>query len=97
MKFDAKESINIDGTTRDVAYSWRVGNSKFVSSASVSHKFDELGCFPVKLTVKSNTNSKTDVKLMWVDVRNTLPELTSINVDLTNPEGDPLVVNVSAQ
>ena len=97
MKFDAKESINIDGTIRNLEYSWRVGNSKFASSTSVSHKFDELGCFPVKLTVKSNTNSKTDVKLMWVDVRNTLPELTSISVDLTNPDGDPLVVNVSAQ
>ena len=97
MKFDAKESINIDGTTKDLTYSWRVGNSKFSSSINVSHKFDELGCFPVKLTVKSNENWKTDTELLWMDVRNTLPELTSLNIDLTNPDGDPLVVNVSAQ
>ena len=97
LRFDAGESINIDGTTNKLGYSWKIGNTKYATTATVNHKFDELGCFPVKLTVKSEQNAKTSTELLWMDVRNLTPVLTSLDIDVTNPDGDPLVVSVKAQ
>ena len=54
IQFDGGESINIDGQSSWLEYSWKIGNGKFSTAPSVSHRFDEIGCFPVKLTVKSD-------------------------------------------
>lgn len=91
------ESINIDGEKRNLQYSWKIGNTKFSSSPTVSHRFDEIGCFPVKLTVKSNDNGSTDVREVMFDVRNALPTMTALDVKIEDLNADPVIVNVTAQ
>ncbi len=97
IRFDASDSINIDGSQTWLEYSWKIGPWKFANSANISHRFDEIGCFPIKLTVKSATNGKTDVTETMVDVRNLDPIMTSVSIDIENPEQDPLIVRVTAQ
>jgi hypothetical protein len=62
----------------------------------VSHKFDEIGCFPVKLTVKSDKNGATSSQAIMMSVKNVLPTLSSLKVQVEDPNADPLIVRVSA-
>lgn len=96
-KFDGSESINIDGKNAGLEYSWKVEQSKFSTATNVSHRFDEIGCFPIKLTVKSEQNGKTDSSEVMVDVRNVTPIMTALSIDIDDPELDPLIVRVSAE
>lgn len=96
IKFDAAESIDIDGDTAWLVYSWKIGNDKFSTAKSVTHKFDELGCFPVKLTVSSEKNGKTHTVMTYVKVKNLVPELGSMTMSMVDPNSDPVVVNVLA-
>lgn len=95
--FNGSESINVDGTPSRLSYTWKIGRSKFSSSQNVSHKFDEIGCFPVKLTVKSETNGATDAQEIMVQVRNLTPVLSSLKISEENSDADPLIVRVTAQ
>ncbi len=97
LKFDGSESINIDGENNGLEYSWKIGNGKFATSTSVSHRFDEIGCFPVKLTVKSDKNNKTSATEMMLDVRNVKPTMSSLRIQVEDPLADPLIVRVDAQ
>lgn len=97
IRFDAKESINIDGNTNGLEYSWRIGNNKFATTQSVNHRFDEIGCFPVVLTVRSTTNGRTDRKDAFVEVVNLPPTLTSLDIRVQDEFADPVVVEVTAQ
>ena len=96
INLKADRSINIDGTNQDLEYSWKIGQAKFVQGRSTTHKFDEIGCFPLKLTVKSSDNGATDVEETLVEVRNLLPTLSSLSVDVEDPEADPLIIRVTA-
>jgi len=96
ISFGAGESINIDGENSWLEYSWKIGVDKYSSATSLTHRFDELGCFPVKLTVKSDDNSKTHSSDIMIDVRNVVPQLSALSVDVTNPEEDPLIIDVQA-
>ena len=60
--FTASESIDITGENTGLDYSWKIGNSKYSTSSNVNHRFDEIGCFPVKLTVKSQKMEKRIVQ-----------------------------------
>jgi len=97
VKMDGSESINIDGESNGLEYSWKIGNGKFATSSSVTHRFDEIGCFPVKLTVKSDKNGAISSQDIMVSVRNMLPTLSSLKVDVEDPNADPLIVRVQAQ
>lgn len=90
------DSVNIDGTSNGLSYSWKIGNDKFVSGRDSSYKFDELGCFPIKLTVKSNNNGSTHSVNTWVKVENLKPTFTSLNIQAQSLESDPVIVNVNA-
>jgi len=96
-KFDGSESINIDGSPSGLNYSWKIEQSKFSTATNVSHRFDEIGCFPVKLTVTSNKNGKSHSSEVMLDVRNLKPTMTALSVDIDDEDLDPLVVRVSAQ
>lgn len=96
IKLDGSESINVDGETTGLEYSWKIGNGKFATSASVNHKFDEIGCFPVKLTVKSDKNGSTASQEIMMSVQNVLPTLSSLKVQVEDPNADPLIVRVQA-
>ena len=94
--FSGNESIDITGKNTGLTYSWKVWNEDFKNSAEFTKKFDELGCFPVKLTVKSDANWKTHSTTINVDVRNLKPTLSSVDVKVVDDKTDPVVVNVSA-
>ncbi len=96
IKFDAAESIDIDGDTNGLEYSWKIGNDKFSTSRNLTHKFDELGCFPIKLNVTSTKNGKMSSSSGYVKVKNLPPELTSLQVSIADPSTDPVVVSVTA-
>ncbi|MCH8518722.1 PKD domain-containing protein [Candidatus Gracilibacteria bacterium] len=97
IRFDGKESINIDGNTRGLEYSWRIGNNKFATTQSVNHRFDEIGCFPVVLTVRSTTNGRTDRVETFVEAVNLPPTLTSLDIRVQDEFSDPVVIEVTAQ
>jgi len=63
----------------------------------VNHRFDEIGCFPVVLTVRSETNGRTDRREVYAKVENLPPILTSLDVRMQDEFADPVVVEVSAQ
>ncbi len=96
IQFDSNESINTDGSNSGLDYSWKIGNSKYATTQTVSHQFDEIGCFPVKLTVKSKKNGRTSSQMVYLDIQNELPVVTTLSINIENPEADPLVVKVNA-
>ena len=97
MQFQGSESVNIDGETSGLDFSWKIGNNKFFTSNSVQFRFDELGCFPVKLTVTSQDNKRSHSVQSYVQVENLKPTLSSITVSPSDINSDPVVVQVSAQ
>lgn len=95
--FDGSNSINIDGSTSGLSYTWdyfwRVKTTPYISE-----KFSELGCFPIKLTVRSATNGSTHTSTRYISLRNQNPELTSISATVDNAKKDAqkLLVKVTA-
>lgn len=96
VKFSAASSINVDWGTSGLTYSWKLANNKFYTQRDINYTFDELGCFPVKLTVKSDKNGKTHSQEVYMSVENLPPVLNSLNVEVVNAQTDPVVVNISA-
>nr|MDD3720778.1 PKD domain-containing protein [Candidatus Gracilibacteria bacterium] len=96
IKFNGQNSINVDGQNSGLTYSWKIGVDKFSSSSSFTQKFDEMGCFPVKLTVRSDKNKKTHTQETYVEVKNIKPTLSSLNIQAIDINADPVIVNVSA-
>ena len=70
---------------------------KFFTQKNFSYQFDETGCFPVKLTVKSTKNGKSHSSDTWIKVENLKPTLNSLNVQVLDESTDPVIVNVSTQ
>ncbi len=97
INFSWAESINIDWTTNNLSYSWKIWNDKFYSTQTVSNKFSEVWCFPVKLTVKSNTNSTIDAQTIWIKVKNEEPTLSALSVTPVDISTDPVIVNLKAE
>jgi len=96
VQFKGKNSINIDGTGNRLTYNWQIGYDKILQTSDATHKFDELGCFPVKLRVTSQDNKRSHSMETWVIVKNLIPTLTSLNLSIQDETTDPVVVNVSA-
>lgn len=95
INFAATESLNVDGTTTGLAYTWKYAN-KNSNQASFSYKFDELGCFPVDLTVRSQKNGKLSSMRTYVKVDNLLPKISGLTLGVANQDADPVIVRVSA-
>ena len=96
VKFSWDESINITWETSGLTYSWKLWRDSYKNTKDFTKKFDELGCFPIKLTVKSIENWKTHSTTSFVEVRNIKPILSSIDVRVVDSNTDPVIVNVSA-
>jgi PKD repeat protein len=94
---DGSKSINIDGNTNDLSYTWNYFG-KVKNTASISEKFTDLWCFPVKLTVRSNKNGSTQTSIANILLRNQPPELTSIStsIDSSKQDSQKLLVKVTA-
>ncbi len=95
-RFSASESINADGTPNGLTYFWRVGTEKNFAQRDASYKFDEVGCQPVTLTVTSSATGRSSVSRAWAKVKNSLPDLSSIDVQIVDLSADPVVVKLTA-
>jgi PKD repeat protein len=94
---DGSKSINIDGQTSNLSYTWNYfGKTK--TTPILSEKFSELGCFPIKLTVRSAKNGSTHTSTQYVSIRNQPPELTGLSttVDASKKDSQKVLVKVSA-
>ena len=96
ISFDAWESINIDWMTNNLDYSLKVWASKYFTNRNVTYKFDEIGCFPVILKVTSKTNHSTDIKKIWVKVKNIEPSLSKLVAKTDSLDTEPVIVTVEA-
>lgn len=89
------ESINIDWTSNWLSYSWKIW-TKNLSWKDLSNKFDELWCFPIKLTVTSDKKSSISTANTFVKVVNIKPTFSWLDVQILDDKKDPVVVWVSA-
>jgi PKD repeat protein len=90
MTFDASESVNIDGTGRDLEYRWDFGDGSKSSKKSTPHIFKELspeltedvqGYFTVKLKVNDKDDkSLQDDATLKVKVVSAPPQFSSLQV-----------------
>ncbi|MFT7184355.1 MAG: PKD repeat protein [Oceanicoccus sp.] len=95
--FDAASSVNVDGSTDSLTYSWNFGNGKTASSSLVTTSFDEIANYTIILTVRDKTdNSLSSESTVEVEISPIPPEIKGITVI---PQGDsletPLKVSVS--
>lgn len=94
IRFSWEESINADWWSSNLEYSWKI-RGRYYSKREVSIKFTELGCYPVKLTVKDKTSGKTNSLTRYVKIENELPTFTQIDITPQDMSKDPVVLNVS--
>lgn len=95
FNFKSEDSINADWTNSNLTYSWKY-LWKNSSQSQFSYKFDELGCFPISLTVKSQKTWNMDTSTVYVKVENLLPKVSWLTIAATDLNVDPVVVKVTA-
>jgi PKD repeat protein len=95
--FDGSKSINLDGGTADLTYTWSYFG-KVKTTSALSEKMNEIGCYPIKLTVRSNKNGTTHTTTEYIAIKNQLPGLTSIStsVDTNKKDSQKVLVRVKA-
>lgn len=93
--FSAENSVNTNGTNQGIAYTWKYGNRNS-SQKDFSYKFDELGCFPITLSVRSQKTGAQDTARTYVKVENLAPKLSSLSVVADKLDSDPVMVTVTA-
>jgi PKD repeat protein len=95
--FDGSSSVNTDGSSDSLSYSWNFGNGKTASSGLVTTSFDEIAVYTVTLTVRDKSdNTITSETSIDVEISPIPPEINGITVV---PQGDsletPIKVSVS--
>ena len=78
--FSWKDSIDTNGKNTWLSYSWIVGQWKYKTGQSINERFDELGCYRIKLTVKSDKDKTTDSSEIWVKVENMKPTISGLKI-----------------
>ena len=94
ISFDGGQSINTDGTRSGLSYTWKYQN-RIDTTSVITRKFDEIGCFPISLTVK-NTDGTTSSASTYISVQNLPPTLTSITTTQEQNVKDTQKILVSA-
>ena len=100
IRFNARNSINTDGSSRLLSYDWRFPNGEKSSSKEVSFKFDEINlegeCFSVSLAVRDQITGKlSKTEEAFFKVINQLPEITDFVI--TPPDVEELVTPLRVQ
>lgn len=94
--FNGANSVNTDGTTNGLSYTWKYFG-KARTTPTISEKFNELGCFPIELTVRSTKNGASHTSKQYVKLSNQPPEITSITTTLDDTKKDSQKVIVRVQ
>lgn len=95
VTFSADLSVNTDGNNGGLSYMWKYGGGRTSSQQSVNYKFEELGCYPLTLTVRDAKTGSANTAEMFVRVDNLLPKYTNITATADRLESDPVVVKVN--
>jgi PKD repeat protein len=97
MTIDGSSSVNIDGTRNNLSYTWKY-QGEYQSGPTFSKKFEDIGCFPVTLTVKSNQNGAVHTTTRYIAVKNLLPKLSNISIqkDDTKKDNQKIIVTATA-
>lgn len=105
LKFDAGDSKNVDGTGRDLRYSWDFGDSENSTLKNASHKYKELspenpGYYTVKLRVTDKDDATLfDEDTIRIDVIAVPPTFSALQAlpDKANPKLiTPVLVDLKA-
>ncbi len=96
LSLSSNQSIDIDGEGSGLRISWKIGRDHYAITPVVKTQFDEVGCFPIKLTVTSIKWKTSDSKTIYVKVENEIPTLTAIGIQPVDINSDPVVINLSA-
>lgn len=95
VTMSAENSVNTDGSNQGITYTWKYANRNS-SQKDFSYKFDELGCFPITLSVRSQKTGAQNTTKTYVKIENLAPKLSSLSVTPGNIESDPVTVTVTA-
>jgi PKD repeat protein/type IV secretory pathway VirB2 component (pilin) len=95
--FNSSNSMNVDGSTNGLTYTWKYFG-KARTTPQISEKFNELGCFPIELTVRSNKNGASHTTTQYIKLANHPPELTSLtsSIDSAKKDSQKILVKVQA-
>ncbi len=94
--FSASNSVNIDGLNNWLTYTWKYF-WKARTTPTISEKFNELGCFPIELTVRSTKNGATNTSTQYIKLTNRPPELTNLSTSVDNTKKDSQKILVKVQ
>ena len=97
MTFSAENSVNTDGTNQGISYTWKYAGNRNSSQRDFSYKFDELGCFPISLTVRSQKTGAQHTAQSFVKIENLSPKISSLSIAADKPNADPVTVSVTAE
>lgn len=86
INFDASASIDIDGNI--ATYSWSFGDGKTDSGTTVQHTFEQVGSYPVTLTVTDNQGASAS-QSVTITVEGTPPSPTPDPTPDPNPTPPP--------
>ena len=94
IRFDARNSINTDGSSRLLSYDWRLPGGEIGSDKDTNFKFDEINkegeCFSTSLVVRDQLSGKlSESDEVYFKVTNEFPQITDFVV--TPPDAEPLV------
>lgn len=97
VTFDGSQSINVDGSQNGLLYTWKYQN-RTETTSMFSRRFDELGCFPLSLTIKNAWDGSIHTQTLFLSVENLPPTLTAVSAVPQNNSKDTqkLIVDVSA-
>ena len=81
IRFDARNSMNTDGSARLMAYDWRFPNGEKISTRETNYKFTDVSregeCFMVSLVVRDQVSGKISLEdKAYFKVINELPQIT---------------------
>ncbi|MBU1018312.1 PKD domain-containing protein [Patescibacteria group bacterium] len=100
VRFDAKSSINTDGSSRLLSYDWTFPGGEKGSQKDVTFKFDEVNlegeCFNASLVVRDQLTGKLSKEdKVYFKVINELPQVTDFVI--TPPDRDELITPANVQ
>ena len=97
VRFDGKNSMNIDGSSRSLGYDWKFPNGERITTRETNYKFTDVSrqgeCFTVNLVARDNVSGKiSDEDKLSFKVINQLP--TIVDFVIIAPNLDTLVTPV---
>ncbi|MBN2096489.1 PKD domain-containing protein [Candidatus Peregrinibacteria bacterium] len=100
IRFDAKNSINTDGSSRLLSYDWTFPGGEKGSQKDSTFKFDEINregeCFNVSLAVRDQLTGKLSKEdKVYFKVINELPQVTDFVI--TPPDREELITPAKVQ